>query len=70
MLKLDLARSSEELAGEIAGRCSALGQVVKMTVYPAHSSRNARPFAIVSMAARSEAEAVAATLGEFLTEPI
>ncbi|HKA42955.1 MAG TPA: hypothetical protein VKF40_13290 [Burkholderiales bacterium] len=63
MLQMDLARSCEELAGEVGERCSALGQVIKVTAYPARSGASARPFAIVSMALRLEAESVAATFG-------
>ena len=63
MLKLDLARSSEELVGDITERCSTLGQVMRVSVYRARSKAPARPFAIVSMAQRSDAERVAATLG-------
>ena len=62
-MKLDLARSLEELAGQVAERCSTLGAVIKVTIHPARSGSPARPFAIVSMETRAGAESVAAALG-------
>jgi hypothetical protein len=64
MLKLDVARSSdEELADAVAERCSSLGAVGKVTVYSARGGTPARPFAIVAMGTREAAESVCARFG-------
>lgn len=64
MLKVDLARSSdEELASAVAARCAALGTVTKVTVYAARAGAPARPFAIVAMGTREAAENVSASFG-------
>jgi hypothetical protein len=64
MLKVDLARSSdEELAGAVAAHCAPLGTVTKVTVYAARAGASARPFAIIGMETREAAENVSASFG-------
>jgi hypothetical protein len=55
--------SAEELAASIRRSCSLFGTVTKVQVYPEPSDATVRPFALVSMAAREEAEMLAAACG-------
>jgi hypothetical protein len=65
MLKIeDLARHSDaELADIVAERCSGFGSITRVTVYPARSGGAARPFAIVVMTTRDDAEGLSAAFG-------
>ena len=58
-----LEASAEELAASIRRSCSLFGIVTKVQVYPEPSDATVRPFALISMAAREEAEMLAAAFG-------
>ena len=58
-----LDASADELAASIRRRCSLFGTVTKVQVYPEPSDATVRPFALISMAAREEAEMLAAAFG-------
>ena len=55
--------SAEELAAAVRRSCSLYGTVTKVQVYPEPSNATVRPFALVSMAAREQAEMLAAAFG-------
>ena len=55
--------SADELAASIRRSCSLFGTVTKVQVYPEPSDATVRPFALISMAARGEAEMLAAAFG-------
>ena len=58
-----LEGSTEELAAAVRRSCSLFGTVTKVQVYPEPSDATVRPFALVSMAAREQAEMLAAAFG-------
>jgi hypothetical protein len=58
-----LEASAEDLAASIRRSCSLFGTVTKVQVYPEPSDAAIRPFALISMAAREEAEMLAAAFG-------
>ena len=58
-----LEGSEEELAAAVRRSCSLFGTVTKVQVYPEPSDATVRPFALVSMAAREQAEMLAAAFG-------
>ena len=58
-----LEGSAEELAAGVRRSCSLFGTVTKVQVYPEPSDPTVRPFALVSMAAREQAEMLAAAFG-------
>ena len=55
--------SAEELAAAVQRSCALFGTVTKVQVYPEPSDATVRPFALVSMAAREQAEMLAAAFG-------
>ena len=58
-----LEGSAEELAASVRRSCSLFGTVTKVQVYPEPSDATVRPFALVGMATREQAEMLAAAFG-------
>ena len=58
-----LEDSDGELAASIRGSCSLFGTVTQVRVYPRPSDPTVRPFALISMVTREEAEMLAAACG-------
>jgi hypothetical protein len=55
--------SAEDLAASIRRSCSLFGTVTKVQAYPKPSDATVRPFALISMATREQAETLAAAFG-------
>ena len=58
-----LEGSAEALAASVRQSCALFGTVTKVQVYPEPSDATIQPFALVSMAAREQAEMLAAAFG-------
>jgi hypothetical protein len=57
------ATTAEELAASVQRSCSLFGTVTKVQLYPEPTDASVRPFALISMATREEAEMLAAAFG-------